>query len=72
MPPAKDLTMLKADSKKFLIAMARKELEPIDLAELAGVSRNIVYAMRKGCYTKPKYFGLVAKALEVDVRDLIE
>lgn len=71
MPPSKDLTMLKPDSKKFLIAMARAELEPKELAEKAGISSNVVYTMRRGFYTKPKYVGAVAKALGVDVMDLV-
>lgn len=72
MPPPRDLTMLRADSHKFLVAMAKMEMEPMELAEKADVSRNIVYAMRKGCFIKPKYFGKVARALGVEVEDLIE
>jgi len=72
MPMSKDLTMLKADSQKFLIAMANAELEPAELATKAGLSNNIVYSMRKGCYTKPKYLGAVARTLSVKVQDLIE
>lgn len=71
MPAARDKTMLKPDSRKVLIAMAELEYEPIDLAEAAGVSKNIIYTMRRGFYTKPKYIGKVAKALHVTVEDLI-
>lgn len=72
MPAVKDTTMLKPDSRKVLIAMAELEYEPADLAEAAGISKNIVYSMRRGFYTKPKYIGKVAKALHVKVTDLIE
>lgn len=71
MPAARDTTMLKPDSRKVLIAMAELEYEPADLAEAAGISKNIVYSMRRGFYTKPKYIGKVAKALHVKVTDLI-
>lgn len=67
----RDTTMLKPDSRKVLIAMAELEYEPADLAEAAGISKNIVYTMRRGFYTKPKYIGKVAKALHVKVADLI-
>lgn len=71
MPASKDTTMLKPDSRKLLIAMAELEYEPVDLAEAAGIPKNIVYTMRRGFYTKPKYIGKVAKALHVRVTDLI-
>ncbi len=68
----KDTTMLKPDSRKILIAMAEAELEPTELAQAAGISLNIVYTMRRGFYTKPKYIGAVARVLNVRVADLIE
>lgn len=72
MPVPKDTTMLKPDSRKVLIAMAEAELEPAELAQVAGISRNIVYIIRRGYYVKPKYIGAVARALNVKVADLIE
>lgn len=72
MPAAKDTTMLKPDSKKVLIAMAELQMEPMDLAKEANISRNVVYSLRRGFYTKPKYMGAVARALNVKVIDLIE
>lgn len=72
MPVPKDTTMLRANPTKFLTAMAEKEMEPADLAQAAGISKNIVYTMRRGFYTKPKYLGAVARVLEVKVADLIE
>ena len=72
MPAARDTTMLKPDSRKVLIAMAELEYEPAELAAVAGVPRNIVYSMRRGFYTKPKYMGKIAKALNVRVVDLVE
>lgn len=72
MPVPRDTTMLKPDSRKVLIAMAEAELEPAELAEAAGISKNIVYTIRRGFYCKPKYLGAVARALSVSVADLIE
>lgn len=72
MSAARDKTMLKPDSRKVLIAMAELEYDPVELAEAAGVSKNIVYSMRRGFYTKPKYMGKIAKALNVRVADLVE
>ena len=71
MPKPRDLTMLKADSHKFLIAMATAEMEPIKISKVSGVQQNIVYAARKGCYVKPIYIGKIAKVLGVPVTDLI-
>lgn len=72
MPTKKDLTMLKADCFKLNIAMAENELEPMDLAERAGLPVNLIHTMRKGCYVKPKYFGAVSKALGVSVESIVD
>lgn len=69
---AKNTVMLKPDSRKVLIAMAAAEMEPKDVSSESGVPVNIVYTMRRGFYTKPKYLGAVARALKVSVVDLIE
>lgn len=72
MPVARDTTMLKPDSRKVLIAMAAAEMEPKDVSSESGVPVNIIYTIRRGFYTKPKYIGAVARALHVTVADLIE
>lgn len=72
MPVPRDSTMLKPDSRKVLIAMAEAEMEPAELAVAAGIPKNIVYTIRRGFYTKPKYIGAVARAMQVKVTDLIE
>lgn len=71
MPLPKDKTMLQVDSIKFNIALANAELDPKSLALKAGVTNNIVYTARRGCYVKPMYLGKMAKALSVAVTDLI-
>ena len=72
MPVPRDSTMLKPDSRNVLIAMAEAEMEPAELAAAAGIPKNIVYTIRRGFYTKPKYIGAVARAMNVRVTDLIE
>lgn len=72
MSVSKDTVMLKPDSRKVLIAMAEAEMEPAELAQAAGIPRNIVYTIRRGFYCKPKYLGAIARALSVSVADLIE
>ena len=72
MSVSKDTVMLKPDSRKVLIAMAEAEMEPTEFAQAAGIPRNIVYTIRRGFYCKPKYLGAVARALSVNVTDLIE
>lgn len=72
MPVPRDTTMLKPDSRKVLIAMAAAEMEPKDVSSESGVPVNIIYTIRRGFYTKPKYLGAVARALKVSVIDLIE
>lgn len=72
MPVPRDSKMLKPDSRKVLIAMAEAEMEPAELAVAAGIPKNIVYTIRRGFYTKPKYIGAVARAMQVKVTDLIE
>lgn len=71
MPAARDTTMLKPDSKKFLLAMAEAELEPKELAAKSGVSVNIVYIARRGYYVKPVHLGKISRALGVPVESLI-
>jgi hypothetical protein len=72
MPPIRDITMLKVNPRSFMVAMAYAQLEPKEVAEKAGVSCNVVYSMRRGMLTKPKYIGKVAQALGVDLKELIE
>lgn len=69
---SKYIGLLKPDSTKFLIAMAEAELTPKELADLAGISVNFVYSIRRGKYTKPKYLGACCHVLNVRVEDVIE
>lgn len=72
MPPSRDYSMLKVNTKALSIAMANAELQPKELAAKAGVSDNIIYTIRRGCLIKPVYIGKVCKALNVKVEDIVE
>lgn len=64
-------TMLKPDTTAISIFLADQELESKDLARITGIGVNIIYAIRRGCYTKPKYIGKISKALGCSVKDII-
>lgn len=68
----RDTVMLKPDSRKVLLAMAAAEMEPKEVSSESGVPVNMVYTIRRGFYCKPRYLGAVARALHVNVADLIE
>ncbi len=72
MPPSRDYSMLRVNTRALSIAMAKAELQPKELAAKAGVSDNIVYTMRRGCLIKPVYIGRICKALNVKVEDMVE
>lgn len=65
-------TMLIPDTTAISILLAEKELESKDLAKLTELSMNTIYAIRRGCYCKPKYIGKIAKALGCSVKDIIK
>lgn len=66
-----DRTMLQPNTMAISLLMAENDFDSISLAEAAGVSRNIVYSIRRGCHAKPKYFGRIAKALKCEVSEII-
>lgn len=68
----RDITMLQPDTLKISLLMAKHELDSKSLAEASGVSKNIIYAIRRGNLVKPKYFGKVAKVLNCNVEDIIK
>lgn len=64
-------TMLIPNTTAISILLAEQELESKDLATKTGIGISIIYAIRRGCYTKPKYIGKIAKALGCKVKDII-
>ena len=49
------MTNLQISQDKVQLAMAAAEMESKDVSKESGVSVNIVYTIRRGFYTKPKY-----------------
>lgn len=64
-------TMLKADTTKLCLLMAKQLFDNQSLADAAGISKNVLYAIRRGNYAKPKYFGAIAAALHCEVSDIV-
>lgn len=60
------------DRQKIIIAMANKRFNNTDLAKAIGKSRNQVYIWLNARTLNPKQAGELAKALEVDIKDLIK
>lgn len=64
---------MKFDENKLFLLMAERELNPYDLCKSSGVSYQAYLRISKG-QTKPKpaTIGKIAKALNVNVKDLLE
>ena len=56
----------------IVCAMADSGLPPAKIAELADVSVNIVYRMRRGYLVKLENFGRVCHALGLSSKDVID
>lgn len=63
---------LTVDDRKFSIAFANSGLAMGELANRAGLSRQRVYAILNSKKATPKAVGKIAKALGVDVTEIIE
>ncbi|WP_276797783.1 hypothetical protein [Fusobacterium gonidiaformans] len=64
---------MKLDKQKFEIAKARKCLRTIDIAKKSGVSIPVLMKIGVENYEmKPITVGKIAKALGVDVTELLE
>ncbi|MDO4942662.1 MAG: helix-turn-helix transcriptional regulator [Lachnospiraceae bacterium] len=63
---------MKADRRKLELAMARACLSTAELTEKASIPRSTVNGIISGKSAKPGTIGKIAKALEVDVTEIIE
>lgn len=66
---------MKINDKKMKIALARKSMSVSDLACICGISPNTINSWIKNKGKRnptTRTLGIVAKALEVDVTELIE
>lgn len=60
------------DDNKIAVAMARKRFTKTSLAEAAGMSRNRLNVILNSKKVTPVAVGRIAKALGVDVTEIIE
>ena len=63
---------IELDMQKIVIAMANKGFNNTDLAKAIGKSRCQVHQWLNARTLNPKQAGEPAKALEVDIKDLIK
>lgn len=63
---------MKINSLKLSIVMAEKELNYSELSRLSNVSRTSLSYISSGKNCNPATVGKIAKALEVDVTELLE
>lgn len=66
------MLMIKVNSKRLNKEMARQCLNSNDLAQKCGLSNTTIYRLRlEGATTQGKTLGLVARALNIDIDELI-
>lgn len=63
---------MKANREKLELAMAKACLLPSELAERAGMPRPTLNGVINGRNVRPATLGKVARALGVDVEELLE
>lgn len=63
--------MLTLDETKIEIAQARKGISNMDLVKITGLSQVTINNIKNGKRCKPENVHSIAKALDVDPKDLI-
>lgn len=63
---------MRVDRLKIIVEMARRGLRGVELAQLAGVSRATITAIRGGKSCSRESAERIAKALGVDVTEIME
>lgn len=67
-----EVRQLRIDRVKLIAEMARRNVTSIRLAEMSGVSRVTVSALRCGKTCTPETANKIARALGVDVAEITE
>ncbi|WP_308575030.1 hypothetical protein [uncultured Fusobacterium sp.] len=63
---------IKVNNKRLINEMARQCLNSNDLASICGLSNTTINRLRlEGAMTQGKTLGIIAKALKIDVDELI-
>lgn len=64
---------MKLDYKKVDLILARKQMMIKELSQLSGIAESALVKIKKGKQIpRPATIGKIAKALDVDVTELIE
>ena len=63
---------MKANRKKLELAIARACMDKVDLAKKSAMNRKTVSNVIAGRDVKPATLGKIARALDVDVADILE
>lgn len=63
---------MRIDLKKYQLACARACMNSVDVAKTSGVNRNTLRTCMKHQGGSPATIGKIARALNVDVLDIIE
>ena len=63
---------MKANKNKLRLAMARACMNPQDLAKAAEMPPQTVNGVLRGRNVRPATLGRIAKALDVDVAEILE
>lgn len=63
---------MRIDKKTVMLKMATLQINQSQLAERAGISRQTLSAVMNGRSCRPELLGKIAKALGVDVAEIIE
>ncbi|MDY4509124.1 MAG: helix-turn-helix transcriptional regulator [Candidatus Faecousia sp.] len=63
---------MKADGKKLRIAMARACMNTSDLAKVTEMPQPTINGVLRGRSIRPATLGRIAKALDVDVTEIME
>lgn len=63
---------MKINVKNLEMAMARACMSATKTAEAAGICRQTLLTARNGYHVSPWTIGMIAKALNVDITEIIE
>ncbi len=64
--------MVAAKVNQIIAAMTASCMSPQEIADLAGVSVNVIYRMRRGYLVKMDRFGKVCQVLGIAPEDVID
>mgnify|MGYP001117716922 CR=1 FL=1 len=63
---------MKINRQKLMLLMASKSFSLLELSKNSGISATTICRMQRGNNCKPATIGKIAKALDCDVKELLE